>query len=80
MANGIWIRAKEPEGSFALLHALMANQPRLRSEGKAGSIPLSPASFYPFTLPDVSPCTKKRWQVTNTITTGISVSTDMANT
>lgn len=35
---------------------------------------------YPFTLPAVSPCTKNFWQRMKISTTGISVSTDMANT
>ena len=35
---------------------------------------------HPFTLPAVSPCTKNRWQKMKITITGISVSTDMANT
>ena len=37
-------------------------------------------STHPFTLPAVSPCTKNRWQKTKITITGMSVSTDMANT
>ena len=35
---------------------------------------------YPFTLPAVNPCTKNFWQNMKISTTGMSVSTDMANT
>ena len=35
--------------------------------------PFPAVRSYPFTPPAVNPCTKKRWQVINTITTGISV-------
>lgn len=45
-----------------------------------GATPWQRECDYPFTLPAVSPCTKNFWQVMNTMITGTSVSTDMANT